>query len=417
MDKAVEMSLADFFLGDEVDPLSVTPEFAAWRKSMPEYHGLFERRLARSAGPATSLSLGNEERDVINLASLDYMGMCREQRVIQAQIKALEKWGNGAAGVPLLSGMTTEHAALADELSDLNGKSGTILYTSGFVGAIGFAIGLLRRGDVAVLDERAHMSWVDGVHTAGAKLVTFKHNDPQSLDEVLEKYSTERRVVIVDGLYSMDGDFADLPNLLDVADAHGVGVVVDEAHSIFADGPNGGGVTERMGEQSRVRITMGTFSKALSMVGGFLSGDEALIHYLRYYSHPYVFSAALPPALVAGIREAVQIVRNDSERRTRLVENADYFRSQLQALGLDTGWSQSWIVPIILGSDRELLFQSVKSLMDNGLFVAAVDYPAVPEDQIRIRTAVSAAHTRAELDRALNLIEHHVARPLKARGG
>lgn len=415
-DRLDEKNLGDFFLNDCSDPLSVSPEFAAWRAFKPEYHALFERRLARAAGPTTVLAGSERDYPVINLASLDYLGMCLDPRVVGAQVEAMAAWGNGAAGVPLLSGMSTRHEALQEEISLLTGKTGTILYTSGFVGAIGFAIGLLRRGDVAILDERAHMSWRDGVRTAGATLATFKHNDVTALDEILTKHSRNRRVVIVDGLYSMDGDFADLPGMLDVANTHRVGLVVDEAHSIFADGPTGGGVTERTGEQSRVRMIMGTFSKALSMLGGFLSGDAELIDYLRYYSHPYIFSCALPPAIVVGILKAIQLVRDDIKRRNLLVANANYFRTQLKLIGLNTGWSESWIVPIIFGRNRELLFQSVKSLMENGLFVAPVDYPAVPEDQIRIRTTVSAAHTRAELDRALDLIEHFVARPLKKSG-
>lgn len=410
------LSLGDFYLGHATDPLRALPEFTQWRDAAPEYHALVERRLSTMVGARTELSFGGVSRKVLNIASLDYLGLASHPEVITAQQTALAQWGNGSAGVPLLSGMTTLHEELQDELNAMTGKPGTLLFTSGFAAAIGLCIALLHRGDVAVLDEKAHMSWMDGVRLSGAKLVTFSHNDPASLDEVLTRYSGSRRCVIIDGLYSMDGDFAPLKALLDVADAHGVGLVVDEAHSVFADGPGGGGATERQGEQQRVRVFMGTFSKALSVVGGFISADKELIDYLRYYSHPYVFSGALPPSTVAGILTAVRIMRKDHPRRERLRENADYLRRALKSLGLNIGPSQSWIIPIIFGNRRDILFESVRQLMARGVYAAPVDYPAVPEDQVRIRVAVSAGHTRADLDEALHHIEDLVVAPLRHAG-
>jgi glycine C-acetyltransferase len=306
--------------------------------------------------------------------------------------------------VPLLSGKTVQHRALEAEMSRLTRTTGSILFTSGYAGALGLCSALLRRGDVAVLDELAHMSWMDGARMAGATLARFAHNDPAALDEQLTRHAGRRRMVVVDGLYSMDGDLADLPGLLDVADAHGVGIVVDEAHAMFAMGPQGGGATAHFGEQARVRVLFGTFSKALSMVGAFASADAGLLEYVRYYAHPYVFSAALPPATVAGITAAVRAVAVADALRERLADNARYFRDGLRALGLDTGASQSHIVPVILGSDRRLLYQGVRELMLRGLFVAPVDYPAVPADRVRFRCAVSAGHTLADLDQALELI-------------
>lgn len=408
--------LGDFYMGHETDPLRALPDFTQWRDAAPDYHALVERRLATMVGARTALQFAGEKRQVLNLASLDYLGLASHPEVIAAQQAALSEWGTGSAGVPLLSGMTTLHEELQHELNAMTGKQGTLLFTSGFAAAIGMCIALLHRGDVAILDERAHMSWMDGVRLSGAKLVTFAHNDPASLDEALTRYKDSRRCVIIDGLYSMDGDFANLGALLDVADAHGVGIVVDEAHSVFADGPGGGGTTERLGEQQRVRVFMGTFSKALSVVGGFISCDAALADYMRYYAHPYVFSGALPPSTVAGILTAVRIMRADSTRRERLLENSNYMRGALQSLGLNTGRSQSWIIPIIFGNRRDILFESVKQLMARGVYAAPVDYPAVAEDQVRIRVAISAAHTRADLDEALGHIEDLVVAPLRAAG-
>lgn len=257
------------------------------------------------------------------------------------------------------------------------------------------------------------MCWMDGVRQSGARLATFGHNDPDDLDRVLTRHRAQRRLVVVDGLYSMDGDVADLSRLLDVCDAHGVGLIVDEAHSIFALGEHGGGVVEAQGERERVRLHFGTFSKALSQIGGFAAADDDLVEYMRMYAHPFVFSAAPPPAQVAGIRAAMKVVRDEPERRVTLAENAAYFRAQLQGLGLNIGTGRTHVVPIIVGDDRALLFDAALSMLARGLYVVPIDYPAVPEDGLRFRTAVTATHSRADLDEALQIIEDCVARPLR----
>jgi glycine C-acetyltransferase len=300
--------------------------------------------------------------------------------------------------------MTRLHRELQDEMSSLTRNTGAILFTSGYAGALGICSALLRRGDVAVMDEYAHMSWADGARMSGAATVTFQHNDPGALGAALERHAGHRRVVIVDGLYSMDGDLADLPRLLDVCEKHGVGMIVDEAHAMFALGARGGGATDHFGEQERVRLLFGTFSKALSVVGAFAAGDAELLDYVRYYGHPYVFSAALPPATVAGIIAAVRAIAPDVGLRRRLAENAEYFRARLLDLGLDTGASESHIVPVIVGDDRRALYGGARELMLRGVFVAPVDFPAVPMDRLRIRCAVSAGHTTEELNRAAETI-------------
>lgn len=411
------LNLADFDLGHETDPLQVSDEFRRWRASAPQYHALFSRPLATGAAPRTTLHVDGRDYDVINMASLDYLGLCGHPAVSRAQMNAFETWGNGAAGTPLVSGTTTLHKQLEQDVCAMTGKASCLLYTSGFSAATGLMVALLRRGDVAVLDQFAHLSWHDGAHMSRARVATFAHNDPESLDAVLSRHATRRRIVIVDGLYSMDGDFAQLRALLDVCDAHDVGLVVDEAHSVFADGPRGDGVTGRLGEMGRVRAFMGTFSKSLSVVGGFVCVDQDLGDYLRYFSHPYGFSAALPPATVAGLTKAVELARHGTERRQTLAARALRFRDGLKTLGLNIGVSQSWIVPVIVGADREFLLSATQELMQKGLYVAPIEFPAVPEDGLRMRCAVSAGHSEADIDEALNLLESVVARPLKIRRG
>jgi glycine C-acetyltransferase len=255
---------------------------------------------------------------------------------------------------------------------------------------------------------------MDGIRTTGARLATFPHGDLDALAALLDRYRDRRRLVVVDGLYSMDGDVADLPAILDVCDAHGVGLIVDEAHSIFALGPTGGGATEQLGVERRVRLLFGTFSKALAMLGGFVSGGRDLLEYARLYAHPFGFSAALPPAYAAGIMAATRIARTATDRRERLADNARYFRDAARQLGLDTGTSTTHVIPIIV-RDRLFLYEAGLRLRERGVYVVPVDYPAVPENAVRFRVAISAAHTRADLDEALNVIEDVVARPLRAR--
>jgi glycine C-acetyltransferase len=408
-----DFNLADFHQGHDTDPLRAPDDFIEWRAASPREQALFRRAALGPTGARTRVHTEEGPRIVLNLASLDYLGLNQHPRVAAAIADAVRAWGTGACGVPMLTGTSALHERLESDVAELCGRESGALFTSGFAGGTGIMSAVLRRGDVAVADEKAHMCWMDGIRQSGARLATFAHNDADDLDRVLTHHRERRRLVVVDGLYSMDGDVADLPRLLDVCDAHGVGLIVDEAHSIFAVGEQGGGVVEAQGERERVRLHFGTFSKALSQVGGFATADRDLVEYMRMYAHPFVFSAALPPAQVAGIRAAMKVVRDEPERRVLLAENAAYFRAQLTGLGLDVGPGETHVVPIIVGDDRELLFDAALQMLARGLYVVPIDYPAVPEDELRFRTAVTAAHTRADLDEALGIIEDCIARPMR----
>ncbi len=415
MSDGAQLGLADFFAGDPHDPLEVPAEFMDWRRATARQQSLVGRRLTMSVGPRTALKYRGRTCSVVNFASLDYLGFARIGDIADAQIRALPEWGSGAAGVPLLTGMSEQHALLEEELAALTRKPCAMLYSSGFSAAVGTCCAILRRGDVAICDERAHMSWFDGIRMAGARLATFLHGDVASLAQVLERHDGARRVVIVDALYSMDGDFAPLDRIVAVAREHAVKVIVDEAHSVFADGPGGGGVTARLGLNDDVAVYMGTLSKALAMVGGFVAAAAPIVDYMRYYSHPYVFSGALPPALVAGTRRALALARTADDRRERLLENACYMRTQLTALGLNIGNSESWIIPVIFDDRRDLLFAAAERLMEAGIYVVPVDFPAVPEAQVRLRITVSAEHTHRDLDEGLDRIGDIVVPLLRDR--
>jgi glycine C-acetyltransferase len=278
-----------------------------------------------------------------------------------------------------------------------------MLFNSGFGGALGTISGLLRKSDVAVMDNRSHLSLRDGAVLARTRTERFEHNDPASLDAALARHKGKRQLVIVEGIYSMDGDFGNLKELLDVAESHGASVFIDEAHSMLACGEHGRGAAEHFGVEDRVPLVYGTFSKAFGALGGFVAGSKETLQYLRLYAHPYVYSCALPPVVIAALLKALELGTSQPELRAQLWENADYFHAQLQSLGLDTGASTTYVMPIVIG-DRERMYRLGHELRRRGLWVAPVDYPAVPQNRICFRACVTAKHTRADLDEALNIL-------------
>lgn len=400
-----QLSLADFLFSEHPDPLTPPTEFTRWRRATAWATSLYEPALLGPAVPRTHLEVGGIPRSIINLSSYNYLGLATHPETIAAAHEALATYGTGACGSPMLSGMTELHHRLERHLSAFIGRESTMLFNSGFGGALGSLSGLLRKGDVAVLDSAVHFSLIDGARLSRARLELFEHNDAASLDAALERSKGARRLVVVEGIYSMNGDMADLPALLDVADAHSVGVLIDEAHSMLVCGPGGRGVAEHFDVEDRIRLVYGTFSKAFAGVGGFLSGGRDTLDYLRCYANPYGYSCALPPSVVAALLRALEVATRDDTLRRRVWENADYFRAQIRGLGLSVGASTTQVVPIIIGDDRRLLYELGHQMLGRGLFLVPVDYPSVPQDQVRFRAAVTAAHTRADLDEALGIIE------------
>lgn len=413
--EVMDFSLADFFLPDGDDPFTPPGGFSAWLEAGHRAASLYEPTLLEGPVPRTALAAVDGPQRVINLASYNYLGLSRRPEVVAAACAALKEFGTGACGSPLLSGLTDLHRQLEQELSTFFGREQTMLFNSGFAGALGVMAGMLRKGDVAILDAKCHVCLVEGAKLAGARLELFEHNSPTSLDEALTRHKGRRRFVALEGVYSMDGDMGELPRLLPVARDHGVGVLIDEAHSVLLFGATGRGVTEHFGCDEAVTLKYGTFSKAFAGIGGFVSGPAEILRYLRFYASSYGFSCALPPALVAGLREALAVARREPELRGRARENADYFRTQLRALGIDTGVSTTQVVPIMIGSDRALLYELGLELRRRGLFLAPVDYPSAPEDEVRFRASITAAHSRSDLDEALNILADVVAPRVKGR--
>jgi 8-amino-7-oxononanoate synthase len=397
------LSLADFVVGDSDDPLVPPAAFTEWRQAGAWEATLYEPEMLGSAAARTTINYEGKPRSVINLCSYNYLGLANRAEVIAAAQEALTKYGMGACGSPLLSGMTDLHRQLERRVADFLGREDAMLFNSGFGGALGTISGLLRKTDVAVLDNRSHLSLRDGAVLSRCRVDRFEHNDPASLEAALAHRKGRRQLVIAEGIYSMDGDFAKLDELLDIAEAHKASVFIDEAHSILACGNNGRGAAEEFSVEQRIRLVYGTFSKAFAAVGGFVAGPVETLDYLRYYAHSYAYSCALPPVVVAAVLQALEIVQREPGLRARLWENAKYFREQLGALGIDIGASTTYITPLVVGN-RALMYELGHKLRRGGLFVAPVDFPAVPEDRICFRACVTANHTRAHLDEALNIL-------------
>ena len=411
----VQYSLADFAFSDTDDPLVPPPEFIEWLEQNEWAISLLEPRMHGAVAPRMVIERAGMVREVVNLSSYNYMGLATHPEVVAAAQRALVDYGTGACGSPLLSGMSDLHGELERRMAAFLGREDCMLFNGGFAGGMGSLVGILRKGDVAILDEKCHLCLIDGAKASRARVVFFRHNDAESLDEVLGQYEGKRRLVVVEGVYSMDGNTADLPALVPVAEQHGVGLFIDEAHSILAYGATGGGVVEHFGMQGRVALQFATFSKSFAGVGGFTCGSRALLRYMRLYTNPYGFSCALPPSVVAGLLKGLEVVTRDDTLRTRLWENTHYFREQALALGLDLGGSTSQVVPIVIGSDRVKLYELAYEMNDKGLFLAPVDYPSVPEDGLRYRAAITAAHTREDLDLALAILEDTVVRFVRSK--
>ncbi len=416
----LKFSLADFTYNDSETVLDPPRDFETWTSDprIGVAMSFFEQPLQQAPTPRTTLDhrLSGGNREMINLTSYNYLGLSTHPEVVQAAIDALQTYGVGASGAAMLSGTFDQHEKFAAELAEFKGRDACMLYPSGYAGNLGAIQALMQRGDVLVIDSKCHRSVVDGVKLSGARLVSFEHNDAQSLDAMLERHKDSRRMVVVEGVYSMDGDLADLPPIAEVCEHHGVPLYVDEAHSTLVFGDTGKGVVEHFDVEDKVGVDFGTLSKSFGGIGGFVCADENVIRYMKCYASPFQFSCALPPAVVAAMRKSLEVATRDDSLRQKLWANVERFRTNLEALNLDLGESASQVIPIIVGSDGQELIQLAMEAQQRGLYLQPIDFPAVEAHARRFRISVSAQLTDADIDEACNIIEDVIARPTGAVG-
>src|ERR1043166_6083013 len=335
-----KLSLSNFIAVESRDPLEAPPTFTRWMQAGAWAVELYEPELLASAEARTTINYNGRPRSVINLCSYNYLGLANHTEVIAAAHEALKTHGLGACGSPMLSGMTDLHRELERRVAEFLGREDAMLFNSGFGGALGTISGLLRKTDVAILDNRSHLSLRDGAILSRCRADKFEHNDPLSLDKALSRKQGRRQLVIIEGIYSMDGDFGNLKELIEVADSHGASVFIDEAHSMLACGENGRGAAEKFGVEDRIRLIYGTFSKAFGALGGFVAGSRDTLRYLRFYALSCVCSCAVPPVVVAGSIKALEIAQREPELRTQLWENANSFHEQLDRKSTSLNSSQ-----------------------------------------------------------------------------
>ncbi len=342
---------------------------------------------------------------VIMLGSNNYLGLTNHEAVKEASAEALRKYGTGCAGSRFLNGTLDLHVELEERLSRFMNAEAVLTFSTGYQVNLGVLSCLLGRHDVAVLDNMDHASIIDGVRLGFCKTLKYRHNDMADLEAKLARIDDKKgKLIVVDGVFSMEGDIANLPEITRLARDYGARVFVDDAHGVGVFGTHGRGVAEHFGLEEKVDLIGGTFSKSLATVGGFIAGSAPVIDYIRHHARSGIFSAAMPPSAAAAVVKAIDILENEPERRKRLWETTDYMMRELQTLGFDTGPSESPVIPIAVGDDITTFAMS-KRLLEEGVFVNPIVTPAVPPGQAMIRTSYMATHNREHLDQSLAAIK------------
>lgn len=346
----------------------------------------------------------HEGQELVMLGSNNYLGLTAHPEVKEAAATALAMYGTGCAGSRLLNGTLDLHVALERRLAEFMGREAALTFSTGFQVNLGVLSCLLGRQDVAILDALDHACIIDGCRLGFGKTYKFRHNDMDHLEEKLRVVPEDRGVmVVVDGVFSMEGDLSDLPRVTELARRNGARVMVDDAHGLGVFGEHGRGTPEHFGVEREVDLVMGTFSKSLAAVGGFIAGEHQVIEFVKHHARSEIFSAAPPPASIAAALKALEIVEREPERRKQLWENTEHMRRELRAMGYDTGESASPVIPLVVGDDMTA-FRMTMRLQEEGIFVNPVVSPAVPEGRAMIRTSYMATHTRDQLDLALTAL-------------
>jgi len=345
-------------------------------------------------------------RAMLMFGSNNYLGLATHPYVQKKAQEAIEEFGIGLGGPPLLNGYTTLHRSLEERLAALKGTEDAMVFSSGYGANVGLVSGLTSRSDIIVYDAYSHASFCDGVKLSGAQSFLFSHNDTGNLRLILNQAANRPHndlFVGVEGVYSMDGDLAPLDRILPLCREYGAHLIVDDAHGTGVMGANGRGTGEHFGLEGTIDITMGTFSKAFAVSGGFVAAKKPIIDYLRYFARSYMFSASLPPVVIATVLAGLDVMEREPERAKRLHENIEYAAAALRRLGFHTP-SESAIIPLRVPPGMDIR-KAAKGFHERGIFVNSIEYPAVPISQQRFRISIMATHTREDIDRLVNAVQ------------
>ena len=338
-----------------------------------------------------------EGKKRIMLGSNNYLGLTHHPKVLEAAARALTRYGSGCTGSRFLNGTLDLHGQLEDAIAQFLGKESCLVFSTGYNANLGLISALVTRGEVVFLDKLDHASIVDGAKMSFGESERFNHGDLANLERKMERNAGKGALIVVDGVYSMEGDIADLPGLLRVGRKYGAALAVDDAHALGVFGPNGDGTAAHWGVVDEVDVIAGTFSKSLASIGGFVAASEQIVDFIRHHARPLIFTASLPPANTAGVLAALQVLQDEPERRTQLWANTRRLQEGFRSLGFDIGPTETPIVPVLIGP-MDKTFVMWRRLFDAGVFTNPVMPPAVPPSQCRLRTSVMATHTFEQID-------------------
>jgi glycine C-acetyltransferase len=342
--------------------------------------------------------------EVINLASNNYLGLANHPRLNEAAARAAREFGAGSGAVRTIAGQMSEHLELERRFAEFKHAEASLMFQSGFTSNSGTVAAILSKEDVIVSDRLNHASIIDGARLSRAEIKVFEHRDPEHADRLLAESASpgRRQLLVTDGVFSMDGDIAPLPDLVEVAERRGAIMMVDDAHASGVLGEGGAGTVDHFGLHGRVDIQVGTLSKAIGVLGGFIAGPSHLIEWLQNRGRPYLFSTSAPPAVTAACLAALDVIRDEPDRLTRLWSNTATLKEGLRGLGFGTGDSQTPITPVIIGDEAKTQAFAVR-LFEEGVFCPAIVFPTVGKGKARVRTIVTADHTETDLAEALEI--------------
>jgi glycine C-acetyltransferase len=379
-------------------------EFRARRQALKSANRYFY--LQPTVGKTNHRVTMADGREMVMLASYSYLGLIGHPRIEAAAAAAVDEYGTGAGGVRLLTGTTDLHERLERRIASFAKREDACVYSSGYVTNMAIITALTGQGDLVLMDKLDHASIVDGCLLSGAKWRTYRHNDMDHLESLLRRAQGEYGTVLVvaDSVFSMDGDIMDLPTTKALCERYGARLMVDEAHSVGALGATGHGVEEHFDMIGSIDLKMGTLSKSIPSVGGYCAGTEDLIDYLRHYSRPFIFSAALPPAQTAAALEAFNVIEDEPERVSDLHDVTRRYTEGLKAQGWDTMLATTCVVPTLVGDETKTM-DLTRMLFDRGVFVCPIVHPAVPRGTERLRTCLMATHTEEDISHVLGAFE------------
>lgn len=389
-------TLKDFELSNEKNAIERANDFQIYINQLNDF-GCKSYWIASQTGVGSTMNIEGYNKPVISFIANDYLGMSQREETIQAGIEALKKYGTGACAAQVIGGYLDIHKQLEEAIADFVGQEDSLLFSSGFGANAGVLRALLGKNDIALIDPFIHTSTLAGLHETNIKRIG--HNDLEYLEKTLkdikDKYQT--KLVIIDGVYSQDGDISMLPEIISLCKAHGAMLMVDDAHGIGVMGNNGRGTVEHFNCLGQVDIITGTFSKSFGCVGGFVAASKKLIQYLRFYADSNVFSAAPTPQVTASVLKALELIKTKPEIRQKLWNNTNYLRTELTNRGFDIGKSVSPIFPIMV-RDNKKVYQIAKLLQERGIFTIAIVYPAVRIKEARLRVSILSTHEKEHLD-------------------